>query len=394
MTIQTLLSDRPTLAVLTGLAVIILYFAFAWWRVGRNPNSGPVIALFAPPPGMSAAGMRYVEQNGCDDTAFTATLVALAVKGILTIREDDYGDLKIYTVTRTAADYTAAGLTADEDATARALFAKKNEIELSAQDYRFVHGAQATLKNALTAQYGKGFLIKNWAWFRPLLAIAALSLIAMIALSHDPLTAVPTFVWSCMTLGTAVLLGGIDLFLWKNIASSGQRLFSLFGGLVMLAPTVCMVSVTYIVLYQGFDDVPRNAIMLFFVLMALVAVFHHLLLTFTPTGAKTMAQIDGFKLFLNATEADRLKTLNAPTITRAMYERFLPFAMALDCETPWTANFQAQAASVQPLNVGGYQPDWMAGKAFSDLGPALFKSSLGTSLANAQTISTHSNSDD
>ncbi|HEX4533307.1 MAG TPA: hypothetical protein VH000_03670, partial [Rhizomicrobium sp.] len=215
MTIQTLLSDRPTLAVLTGLAVIILYFAFAWWRVGRNPNSGPVIALFAPPPGMSAAGMRYVEQNGCDDTAFTATLVALAVKGILTIREDDYGDLKIYTVTRTAADYTAAGLTADEDATARALFAKKNEIELSAQDYRFVHGAQATLKNALTAQYGKGFLIKNWAWFRPLLAIAALSLIAMIALSHDPLTAVPTFVWSCMTLGTALLLGGIDLFLWK-----------------------------------------------------------------------------------------------------------------------------------------------------------------------------------
>jgi uncharacterized membrane protein YgcG len=55
------LSDNRALVVaVLGLAFMLLYYAFAWLRVGRDPPIGTIIPMFGPPDGMSPAAARYV----------------------------------------------------------------------------------------------------------------------------------------------------------------------------------------------------------------------------------------------------------------------------------------------------------------------------------------------
>ena len=68
--------------------------------------------------------------------------------------------------------------------------------------------------------------------------------------------------------------------------------------------------------------------------------FYHLLKAPTALGAHTMDQIDGFKLFLETAEKDRLEILNPPNVTPALFESFLPYAIALDCENQWSKKFE------------------------------------------------------
>jgi hypothetical protein len=61
-----------------GLLVLFGYYLLVWSRVGRDPPTGTIIPLFAPPDGMSAASTRYVRQMKFDNRCFTAAIVELA----------------------------------------------------------------------------------------------------------------------------------------------------------------------------------------------------------------------------------------------------------------------------------------------------------------------------
>jgi hypothetical protein len=80
------LEDNLALVVaLVGVALILGYYLFAWLRVGRDPQSGTIIPLFAPPPGMSPAATRFVDRMSFDDRCFTAAIIDLGVRGHLKI---------------------------------------------------------------------------------------------------------------------------------------------------------------------------------------------------------------------------------------------------------------------------------------------------------------------
>ena len=81
-----------------GLLFSAGYFCFAWNRVGRDPEKGTIIPLFAPPQGLGPAAARYVTRYNFDDKGFAAALVGLAVKGGLKIADDE----KSFTVTKLA----------------------------------------------------------------------------------------------------------------------------------------------------------------------------------------------------------------------------------------------------------------------------------------------------
>ena len=52
-----------------------------------------------------------------------------------------------------------------------------------------------------------------------------------------------------------------------------------------------------------------------------------------------MDKIEGFKLYLSVAEKDRLNLLNPPEKTPALFEKYLPFALALDVENAWSEQF-------------------------------------------------------
>ncbi len=60
----------------------------------------------------------------------------------------------------------------------------------------------------------------------------------------------------------------------------------------------------------------------------------------TDEGAKQWALVDGFKLFLNVVEKDRLKFTDAPEKTPERFSKLLPFAVALGVEKQWAKQFE------------------------------------------------------
>ncbi len=69
-------------------------------------------------------------------------------------------------------------------------------------------------------------------------------------------------------------------------------------------------------------------------------VFYRLLRAPTPLGRLTLDHIEGFRMFLTAVEQDRLDRMAPPEKTPELLERYLPYAMALDVEHRWAAQFQ------------------------------------------------------
>jgi uncharacterized membrane protein len=111
--------------------------------------------------------------------------------------------------------------------------------------------------------------------------------------------------------------------------------------------------------------------------------FYRLLRAPTLAGGKLRDEIDGFALYLRTAEQPRLEIQMTP----ALFERFLPYAIALDCETAWSRAFAAATADAGAGSDGAsgrlYMPMWYQGASFSTLGTAVFASSLGASLGNA-----------
>ena len=58
--------------------------------------------------------------------------------------------------------------------------------------------------------------------------------------------------------------------------------------------------------------------------------FYRLLLAPTYTGRAALDKIEGFKRYLSAAEAERLRMLDAPKPTPALFEEYLPYALALE----------------------------------------------------------------
>jgi len=65
-----------------------------------------------------------------------------------------------------------------------------------------------------------------------------------------------------------------------------------------------------------------------------------LLVSYTPEGFIVKDQIEGFKLYLSVAEVDRIALLSTPPDkTPELYEKLLPYAMALGVEKQWTEQF-------------------------------------------------------
>lgn len=71
----------------------------------------------------------------------------------------------------------------------------------------------------------------------------------------------------------------------------------------------------------------------------IVATFGYFMPRMTKAGAERREEIEGFKLFLSVTEKDRLAFANAPAVRPELFERFLPYAIALGVDQLWAQRF-------------------------------------------------------
>src|SRR4029077_13113687 len=89
-------------------------------------------------------------------------------------------------------------------------------------------------------------------------------------------------------------------------------------------------------------------------------IFGRLVRAYTVEGRKLADEIEGFKLFLTVTEKDRLAFHNPPEKTPELFERMLPFALALGVEHQWAQQFADVFAKLENQGIN-YAPIWYYG---------------------------------
>ncbi|MBC7358221.1 MAG: DUF2207 domain-containing protein [Desulfacinum sp.] len=367
-----LLEDNPGLgAGLLGLLCIVAYCLVVWARVGRDPKPGTIIPLFHPPQDLSPAAVRYVRRMGFDQKALAATLVNMAVKGYLTIEEEDKG----YTLRRT--NQGEEGLSPEERPVAEELFtrSKAASVHLGKRYTPRLRQAMDALHKELSQRYRKVAFFTNSKYMAPALLMTLATLAAMVLGSRDRSSAAFMTLWLSIWTVACLLLVHRALAAWKSAPSKAAALTPTF-----MAAAFCGFEIMGLTLFAG--AVSWGGALLLVCLAITHPVFYFLLKAPTSFGRKLLDQIEGFRRYLSVAEEDRLNILHPPDRTPEHFERNLPYAMALDVEQEWCERF-AGILEADGAPDRRYRPAWYRGTHWSSLGTRSFAESLGSSFAGA-----------
>lgn len=103
---------------------------------------------------------------------------------------------------------------------------------------------------------------------------------------------------------------------------------------------------------------------------------------YTKSGKKLYAEIAGFKMYLSFTEKDRIERLNPPTMTTNLFEKYLPYAVALGVDKQWSRAFDKMFAQLAAQG-HAYHPYWYVGRRFNANNFSSNINSFNRSLSNA-----------
>jgi hypothetical protein len=366
---------------LLGFAMVFFYFFYQWFRYGRDPAKGTVIPVFEPPAGMSAAAMRYVDKYASyDNKTFTAAIVELGVKGHLKITEKD-------NVTSVENREGGKAIYDGEEAIKRHFFPKEKHktLELKKENHVRVGGANDALKANLKRLYDDLFRHNYGKWglglFLTFVAVVLVlfgisvqfkSGVATDAVIGTLLPIIPLLLASFalnngftsrtdngFMLSVGIIFGIIPAalglwYVWRNV-----------DGIYELIPTICAFASTMLcAFYLEWMEAP------------------------TPEGRKALDHIEGLREYLNTGgEGPRLEALNAPARTPELFERMLPYAIALDVENTWAEKFKnvlaaaaaAPAAAASAVAVS----QWYSGKHDWSKNTSSVTSAVSSSLTTA-----------
>ncbi len=306
-----------------GIPVIVLPIMFwRWWTRGRDPRLRPISAQYAPPDKLTPGEVGTLVDNSVDMRDITASIVDLAVRGYLTIEEQTTDHLLglthskdyIFHLKKPQADW--ASLKPHEQDLLGGLFTNGqagDTVALAELHNRFYRSIAGIRNEIFGSLVTHGYYVR-----RP-----------------DSVRA--TYV------GVAIVVG----FLVFAAGSFFARNYGMAPG-----PFILAAILTAAVIFAFAWFMPAR----------------------TQSGAEALEKILGFEDFLNHVEADRF---NRMIKTPEMFEKFLPFAMALGVEKNWSKAFQ---------NIYTQPPQWYQGGSY---GPGFYPYLLANNL-NAMSVQTGS----
>ena len=359
--------NAPLFVGLAGLVVLFGYFVVVWLMVGRDPRAGTVVPSFSPPDGFSPAAARFVMRMGFDARAFAAAIIDMAVKGYLAIREEENGDFALER-TGEAAKHLAPG----ERRVGAKLFAHGAKIELKQKNHRTISAAIKALRESLREDFERIHYRRNRTYLIPGAVLTILTLGVLVLVSPRPSEASFMLLWLGMwTLGCLMLTRQIARA-WRS-RSHPATVFSAVFALPFLGGEVFGV-------WALSDLIAPSIVALLIALILVNALFYELLKAPTTMGRRAMDRIEGFRMYLSVAEKDRLDRLDPPEKTPALFEKYLPYALALDVENQWSERF---ADKLGVAAEAPYSPRWYHGRSWTDGGLAGFADGLGGAFVGA-----------
>ncbi len=366
-------AQNATVSVaLTGLAVVLCYYLIAWMRVGRDPRHGTVVVRYEPPPDMSPAAMSFLRHMGYNDRVFVSAIVNLAVKQYLSIQQE----ASVYSLQKLKSEDSR--LSPEEINLMRILFRYNSEIDIISSGTGTLQTAKATLTADLNLSENQKLFQKHWGAIWPGILLSLATLACTVMTLSGQYIAVAGFLSFWLSLWSAATAGAI-VGTVKAVRGHGQNIVAMLIGATILSV------VELIVLGVFAHAVGLLPAALLLGLLIVNIVFVYLVRSFTPEGRKLMDQIEGFQQFLTMVDSDRLQREGAPGKTPALFEKCLPYALALGVEQAWAQQFEgvlAQAATAGGSS-GGYSPVWFSSNNWSGFDAAAFAGSFGGGFSSA-----------
>jgi len=376
---RLLLANPSPVIAIFGSLLVLAYFTMAWFRVGRDPPAGTIIPLYAPPENLSPASVRFIHRMGYDDKCFASALINMAVQGFLKIK-DIAGT---YTLTHQK-DQGRAGLASDEQSIAEKFFGSANSLTLSQSNHSKISSAISAFKEELKTRYERIYFFKHLGYFAVGFALS-LGVLA-IAFALEPATAGANFFLIFWLMGWSV---GCSVLIWQAKAAWQKALVSQ-GGLKKTEGCLGAILPTLFAVIFSLGEVTglvalfRNAspgiIASLLFLVPCNIIFLYLLRAPTIPGQALLDKIEGFKMYLGTAEAERLNLENPPERTPELFEKFLPYALALGVEQAWSQKFSEVLSRAKLGDEGvAYQPLWYSG----NFNASSFAGALGNTLSTA-----------
>ncbi|MCB0601575.1 MAG: DUF2207 domain-containing protein [Saprospiraceae bacterium] len=281
------------LLIILGSIFLLPYYVYTWWKYGQDPPTPASYPLWDSPNKLSAASVGYIRKEKHDSKSFTASVIHLAVKGYLRIEEVEesgfFSKSKHFDLIKIKND--DGSLPGEEATILRDLFALEDRVSIRKKYNPIVEETFQSHRGSLVAQHRTFIREGNNLKF---LAIPILSTIGIFGL-------------------------GIILLINSAYATPAN-----------ITALVAFGIISFIALL----------------------VYGYLIKKPTPAKLDLQSRIDGFKMYLELAEKDRLALLNPPDMTPDHFEACLPYAFALGVEHSWSEKFKTI------LEQANYHPQW------------------------------------
>ncbi len=295
---------------------VLILMLMHWSKRGRDPQRLPIAVQYEPPQGMTPAEVGTLTDESADMRDITASMVNLAVRGYLKIEEVE--DSKLF------------GLIKEKDYVFHRTRDKKEWAELSGHEHLVLtgifEGAATTVKlSDLKNEFYQSLPgIKNGIMDR---------LVEQGLYAKRPDSVRTRWRVAGIVLGALTAFGG---------AAVGANL-----GMTPIPFFIAGIAIAIIILVVGHNMPAR-----------------------TVAGARALEKILGFSEFLERVEKERFERV---VRTPELFEKYLPYAMALGVDKQWARAFQG--IYVEP-------PTWYVGSNLHAFNVASFSNSL-SSLSNS-----------
>jgi uncharacterized membrane protein len=318
-------TERTVDAVYSNMPLAIPPLVFfgmfrLWRRRGRDPELSPITTQYEPPVTMTPAELGTLIDGKPDMRDITSTIVDLAVRGYLHITETKDEHLfglfssKDYTFTLKKTRNEWTSLKPHERDLLDALFSGDTSVTLSDLKNKFYKHLPG-LRNGL---YGN--LVSDGFY------------------SGRPDRVRSMYVVGGVVFGLLVGFGSAMFMAWLGMQPAAGIIAGILSGLI-------------------------------------VVMFGWFMPSRTVQGTRQLEKVLGFREFLSRVEGDRLDRM---VKTPEMFEKFLPFAMALGVEDNWAKAFE-----------GIYKepPSWYTGPGgVHTFRPSTFANNLGVMSTQAASV--------
>lgn len=312
------------------IIIFLIYFSinfYAWKKWGKDPAKGTIIPEFEPPAGLSAADAGFLVKQKYTPNLFAASLIDYAVHKLV--------DIEV----------------------------KKEGLLIKSPVYYFREP-----KDELNEEAEKK-LYKNYGYRID-------RLYGKTAKKGDYN---PTIKSAYDSLKEQLLKRLTIRRRKKNIYKEYLNLNNNFTGLgILFLIFIGIGTIVYLSMNQSFILFAASVGILLATLIMQV-VFIKIMPAYTPEGRKVVDHILGFKMYLEAAETKIFDTMNPPEKTLELFEKYLPYAIALECENRWAEKFRS---IIDKAIQDGYEPSYYRGITSGGFDYSSFSSGISSGLSS------------